>query len=49
MPNIAATTEYTDRQTVPELRNSSSCHKEQNKFDQIHRHNVDGIVLARII
>jgi hypothetical protein len=31
MPNIAATKEYTDKQTVPELRNSSSCHREKIK------------------
>ena len=32
MPKIAATREYTDKQTVPELRNSSSCvHKHKEK------------------
>jgi hypothetical protein len=39
MPNIAATKEYTDKLTVPELRNSSSCHREKN--ENFHKHDVD--------
>lgn len=33
MPNIAATKEYIDKQTVPELRKSSSCRHRKGKID----------------
>lgn len=41
IPNIAATKEYTDKETVPELSNNSSCHREQNRCDEeMHKHDV---------
>jgi hypothetical protein len=43
IPKTPATNEYSDRQTVPELKNNSSCREQRKKIALTERYNATRI------